>query len=205
MGITYEHLQVKQARLSLPGDDGHAELAAYLNDRADIDTYTGNEAIIIGDDGGGGCVLYGSPEEVAEALIAMADRLYPGISRKCVPGNALDNADASEQTWTQRRAQYRKQMLDIMPEPWLDDLLSDSAADEDLIIGAAVDVLGYDAHGQLDEEAIRGGHLLDPRHDECGETSLVLIDGEEVVCELEQVRMRFDLVAKDIPNAALPG
>lgn len=94
MGITYEHLQVKQARLSLPGDDGHAELADYLNARADIDAYTGNEAIIIGDDGGGGCVLYGSPEEVAEALIGMADRLYPGISRMCVPGNALDDADA---------------------------------------------------------------------------------------------------------------
>lgn len=209
MGITYEHLHIEQARLSLPGDDGHAELAAYLNDRADIDTYTGNEAIIIGDDGGGGCVLYGSPEEVAEALIDMADRLYPGISRMCVPGNALDDADASdhpspgEQTWTQRRAQYRKHMNDIMPAPWLDDLLIDSAA-KDLLIGAAAEVLGYDEHRQLDEEAIQRGHLLDPRHDECGETSLLLIDGEEVVCELEQVRMRFDLDAKDIPDAALP-
>lgn len=216
MGITYEHLQIKQAQLSLPGDEGHVELAAHLNARAGIGddeygAYTGNEAIIIGDDGGGGCVLYGSPEEVAEALIGMADRLYPGIRRKCVPGNALDGAGASDhpspgkQTLTQRRAQYRKQMLDIMPEPWLDELLNDSAADEDLIIGAAVDVLGYNAHGQLDEEAIRGGHLLDPRHDECGETSLVRIDDEEVVCELKQVRMRFDLVAKDIPNDALPG
>lgn len=216
MGITYEHLQVKQAQLSLPGDDGHAELAAYLNDRAGIDTYTGNEAIIIGDDGGGGCVLYGSPEEVAEALITMADRLYPGISRMCVPGNTLDDADAPsregasdhpslpERMRMRQRAQYRKHMSDIMPAPWLDDLLIDSAA-EDLLIGAAAEVLGYDEHGQLDEEAIRRGHLLDPRHDECGETSLLLIDDEEVVCELKQVRMRFDLDAKDIPNAALPG
>ena len=216
MGITYEHLQVKQARLSLPGDDGHAELADYLNARADIDAYTGNEAIIIGDDGGGGCVLYGSPEEVAEALIGMADRLYPGISRMCVPGNALDDADAPshesasdhptppEQTRMRQRAQYRERMRDIMPAPWLDDLVIDSVT-EDLLIGAAAEILGYDAHGQLDEEAIRRGHLLDPRRDECDETSLLLIDGEEVVCELEQVRMRFDLVAKDIPNDALPG
>lgn len=81
MGISYEHLHIKQVRLSLPGDDGHAELAASLNAGADIDTYTGNEAIIIGDDGGGGCVLYGSPEEVAEILIAMAVHFYqPGVS-----------------------------------------------------------------------------------------------------------------------------
>lgn len=216
MGITYEHLQVKQARLSLPGDDGHAELTAYLNDRADIDTYTGNEAIIIGDDGGGGCVLYGSPEEVAEALIAMADRLYPGIRRMCVPGNALDDADAHshanasdhpslpERMRMRQRAQYRERMRDIMPAPWLDDLFIDSVT-EDLLIGAAAEVLGYDARGQLDEEAIRRGHLLDPRRDENDETSLLLIDDEEVVCELEQVRMRFDLDAKDIPDAALPG
>lgn len=215
MGITYEHLQVKQARLSLPGDDGHAELAAYLNTRSDIDAYTGNEAIIIGDDGGGGCVLYGSPEEVAEVLIGMADRLYPGISRMCVPGNALDDADAPshasasnhlslpERMRMRQRAQYREQMGSIMPAPWLSDIIDSTV--EDLLIGAAAEVLGYDAHDQLDEEAIQRGHLLDPRHDERGETSLLLIDDEEVVCELEQVRMRFDLDAKDIPSAALPG
>lgn len=216
MGITYEHLQVKQARLSLPGDDGHAELAAYLNDRADIDAYTGNEAIIIGDDGGGGCVLYGSPEEVAEALIGMADRLYPGISRMCVPGNTLGDADAPsharasdypslpERMRMRQRAQYREHMNNIMPAPWLDDLFIDSAA-KDLLIGAAAEVLDYDARGQLDEEAIQRGHLLDPRHDEHDKTSLLLIDGKEVVCKLEQVRMRFDLDAKDIPSTALPG
>lgn len=103
-----------------------------------------------------------------------------------------------------QRAQYRERIRTIMPAPWLDDLLIDSAT-EDLLVGAAAEVLGYDAHGQLDEEAIQRGHLLDPRHDERGETSLLLIDDEEVVCELKQVRMRFDLDAKDIPNAALSG
>lgn len=220
MGITYEHLQVKQARLSLPGDEGHVALAAYLNARAGIGddeygAFTGNEAIIIGDDGGGGCVLYGSPEEVAEALIGMADRLYPGISRMCVPANALDDADAHshasasdhlslpERTRMRQRAQYRKRMSDIMPAPWLSDIIDSTA--EDLLVGAAAEVLDYDSNGQLDEEAIRRGHLLDPRHDEYGETSLLLIDDEEVVCELEQVRMRFDLGPKDISDAALPG
>lgn len=220
MGIAYEHLHIEQARLSLPGDEGHAELAAHLNDRSGIcddeyGAYTGNEAIIIGDDGGGGCVLYGSPEEVAEALIAMADRLYPGISRMCIPGSALDKADAMnhegashhptlpERTRMRQRAQHRERMRDIMPAPWLSDIIDSTA--EDLLVGAAAEVLGYDSNGQLDEEAIRGGHLLDPRYDECGETSLVLIDDEEVVCGLEQVRMRFDLDPKDIPDAALPG
>ena len=220
MGITYEHLHVKQARLSLPGDEGHAELAAHLNARAGIcddeyGAYTGNEAIIIGDDGGG-CVLYGSPEEVAEALIAMTNRLYPGIRRMCVPGNTLDDADAPshasasnhpslpERMRMRQRAQYRERMRDIMPAPWLDDLLLDFTT-EDLLIGAAAEILGYDTHGQLDEEEIQRGHLLDPRRGEHDETSLLLIDDEEVVCELEQVRMRFDLDAKDIPNAALPG
>ena len=216
MGITYEHLHIKQAQLSLPGDNDHAELAAHLNDRSGIDAYTGNEAIIIGDDGGGGCVLYGSPEEVAEALIAMTNRLYPGIRRMCVPGNTLDDADAlghestsdhpslPERMRMRQRAQYREHMSDIMPAPWLDDLLLDFTT-EDLLIGAAAEILGYDTHGQLDEEEIQRGHLLDPRRGEHDETSLLLIDDEEVVCELEQVRMRFDLNAKDIPNAALPG